>query len=197
MALGSEGQLHGPQRPREFGRTDSVARPHSREAVSFRESSHHNDVRKSVYQSGHVDTVARRRRTRCMPHPAARLCRRAPGTRTARTSSADSSVPVGLCGRHNTTTRASAAASAIDVQIMATVLFERAPRSAEAAPCRQRSGYPSKVGEARTIRSPGLVTACSVCITTPVAPAPTTTCWVVTPTRSAISSRNRSGRNSG
>ena len=33
-------------------------------------------------------------------------------------------------------------------------------------------GYPSNVGDVITIRSPGLVTACSTCITTPVAPAP-------------------------
>jgi hypothetical protein len=36
-------------------------------------------------------------------------------------------------------------------------------------------GYPSKVGVAMTIVSPGLVSACKACRITPVAPGPTTT----------------------
>jgi hypothetical protein len=45
--------------------------------------------------------------------------------------------------------------------------------------------------------SPGLVTACSTCRITPVAPAPITTCSGRTPMCPAIMERNRSGRNSG
>ena len=45
--------------------------------------------------------------------------------------------------------------------------------------------------------SPGVVTACSTCRITPVAPSPITTCSSRTPTCPAINERSRSGRNSG
>ncbi|BAN32903.1 hypothetical protein MAHJHV53_00640 [Mycobacterium avium subsp. hominissuis] len=58
-------------------------------------------------------------------------------------------------------------------------------------------GYPSKVGVAIAMASPGAVNACNTCSITPVAPAPSTTNSAGTPMCSAITPRNRSGRNSG
>ena len=89
-------------------------------------------------------------------------------------------MPVGLWGRHKTTTLASAAASAIASRSWW-------PRSSSGTVTDVRRaiwakiGYPSKVGSLNTIRSPGRVTACRTCITTPLAPAPSTTCSSQTP----------------
>ena len=111
-------------------------------------------------------------------------------------SAAGSTVPVGLCGRHTTTTRAWPAASAIASRSWWPCSSSATVTETSRAIC-AKIGYPSNVGDVITMLSPGLVTACSTCMITPVAPAPITTCSSRTPTRPAISDRNRSGRNSG
>ena len=111
-------------------------------------------------------------------------------------SAARSMVPVGLCGRHTATTLASAAASAMASRSWWPCASNGTVTDSSRAIC-AKIGYPSNVGDAITIFSPGLVTACSTCRITPVAPTPITTCSSRTPTRPAISERNRSGRNSG
>ena len=111
-------------------------------------------------------------------------------------SAVGSSVPVGLCGRHTTTTRASAAASARPSRSLWPYL-SRGTVTGFSRAMFAMIGYPSKVGDAMAIASPGTVKACSACSTTPVAPAPSTTWLAGRPIRPAIKLRSRSGRNSG
>ena len=111
-------------------------------------------------------------------------------------SAAGSTVPVGLCGRHTTTTLACAAASAMASRSWWPCTSSATVTDSSRAIC-AKIGYPSNVGDVITIFSPGLVTASSTCRITPVAPAPITTCSSRTPTRPAINERNRSGRYSG
>ena len=106
-------------------------------------------------------------------------------------------MPVGLCGRHSTTTR-------VRVSIARTIDHRswRPSRSSSTSIARTPSifamiGYPSNVGRANRIASPGRGSACISCIATPVAPAPTTTWSGCTPTWFAITRGRRCGRNSG